>query len=64
MTLNDRLDKFHRKLIKASIDHRRLAKELPTDKQYHDGKSHLGESLSVEFRLMFKDELGKVSNNS
>ena len=61
MKLNERIDTFHKKLMKTAIDHKRLSKELPADKCYHDGQSDLSESLAVHFRVTFQEELQKYS---
>jgi hypothetical protein len=57
MTLNERINKFDKKLLKLSMDHGRLKTELPDDRHYHEGKSDLAEMLKIEFKALFKEEL-------
>jgi len=61
LTLNEKLQKFLKKLMMTSVDQKRLSVELPDDKCYHDGQSDLSESLVVQFRVMFQEELKAIN---
>lgn len=64
MTVNERIDDWNKKIIKLSMDHKRLMKEIPTDSKYHEGMSDLATALSVEFRIDFDKEIKQYAKET
>ena len=64
MTQNETIDKWHKKFLKLSMDHKRLMEELPADRHYHEGKSDLAGGLAVEFRVDFDKELKQYTDET
>lgn len=64
MTLDEKINDFHERLLKLAIEHDRLMEELPEDRHYHEGQKDLAGGLAVKFRVEFSDELKQYADET